>query len=143
MHITRDMCFPVGGTYITRDICFPGRGTHITRDMCFPSGGTHITRDMCYPGREHISLGICVSKVGERISVEICVSQVTGGKNLKVPGDSAGFRRILTTLITQRMERTFTNSMNDNKFDVSALLLVKAPCSSTLVRGHLPKVTTN
>ena len=44
---------------------------------------------------EHISLGICVSKVGERISVEICVFQVTGGL---VAGDSAGCRRILTTL---------------------------------------------
>ena len=38
--------------YITRDTCFPGGGTHITRDMCFPGGGTHITRDMCFPGRE-------------------------------------------------------------------------------------------
>ena len=142
-HTTRHTCFSGGGTNFTRDTCFLGRGTYITRDMCFPGGGTHILRDMCYPGREHISLGICVSKVGERISVEICVSQVTGGKNLKVPGDSAGCRRILTTLITQRMERTFRNSTNDNKFDVSALLLVKVPFSSTLVRGHLPKTTTN
>ena len=47
---------------------------------------------------EHISLGICVSKVGERISVEISVSQVTGYKNLKEAGDSAGCRLILTTL---------------------------------------------
>ena len=25
--------------------------------------GEHITRDMCFLGREHISLGICVSQV--------------------------------------------------------------------------------
>ena len=48
---------------------------------------------------EHITLGTCVSKVGERISIEICVSQVTGGKNLKVAGDSDGCQRILTTLV--------------------------------------------
>ena len=35
-----------------------------------------ITRDMCFLGREHISLGICVSQVGEHISLGICVSQV-------------------------------------------------------------------
>ena len=51
---------------------------------------------------EHISLGICVSKVGERISVEISVSQVTGDKNLKEAGDSAGCRLILTTLYVDR-----------------------------------------
>ena len=71
---------------------------HITRDMCFPGGVTHITRDMCFPGREHISLGICVSQAREHISVGMCVSQVTGGKNIKVAGDSAGCRGILTTL---------------------------------------------
>ena len=92
------MRFPGGGTHITRDMCFPGRGTHITRDMCFPGGGTHITRDMCFPGREHISLGLCVSQAREHISVGMCVSQVTGGKNIKVAGDSAGCRCILTTL---------------------------------------------
>ena len=58
--------FPRWGTHITRDMCFPGRGTDITRDMCFPGGGIHIL------GREHMSLGIHVSKVGERISVDIC-----------------------------------------------------------------------
>ena len=51
----------------------------------FPGGGTHILRDMCVRFREHISQGICVS-------------QVTGGKSVKVAGDGAGFRRILTTL---------------------------------------------
>ena len=56
--------FPRSGTHVTRDMCFPGGGTHITRDMCFPGGGTHITRDMCFLGRENISLGICVSQVG-------------------------------------------------------------------------------
>ena len=56
--------FPVRGTHIIRDICFPGRGTQITRDIYFPGRGTHITRDMCFPVGEHISLGICVSQVG-------------------------------------------------------------------------------
>ena len=36
----------------------------------------HITRDTCFPGREHISLGICVSHVGEHRSLGIRVSQV-------------------------------------------------------------------
>ena len=49
----------------------------------------------------------------------------------------------VSTTFTQSMERTFRHNMDDTKFDVSALLLVKVPCSSTLVRGHLPKVTTN
>ena len=80
------------------DTCFPGGGTDITRDTCFPGGGIYITRDMCFPGKEHISLGMCVSQVGERISVGICVSQGTGGKNIKVAGDSASCRGILTTL---------------------------------------------
>ena len=62
--ITRDMCFPGRETHITRDICFPGRGTHITSDICFPGRKTHITRDMCFRVGEHISLGICVSQVG-------------------------------------------------------------------------------
>ena len=33
--------------------------------------------------------------------------------------------------------------MDDTKFDVSALLLVKVTCSSILVSDHLPKATTN
>ena len=52
------------GKPITRDMCLPGRGKHITRDMCFPGGGKHVTRSMCFPSEEHISLGICVSLVG-------------------------------------------------------------------------------
>ena len=32
--------------------------------MCLPGRGTHITRDICFPGREHTSLEICVSQVG-------------------------------------------------------------------------------
>ena len=79
-------------------MCFPGRGTYITRDMCFPGGGIHILRDIFFLCREHMSLGIRVSKVGERISVDICVSKVTGGKKFKLAGDSGGCRRILTTL---------------------------------------------
>ena len=79
-------------------MCFPGRGTYITRDMCFPGGGIHLLRDIFFLGREHMSLGIRVSKVGERISVDICVSKVTGGKKFKLAGDSGGCRRILTTL---------------------------------------------
>ena len=79
-------------------MCFPGRGTYITRDMCFPGGGIHILRDIFFLGREHMSLGIRVSKVGERISVDICVSKVTGGKKFKLARDSGGCRRILTTL---------------------------------------------
>ena len=67
-HITRDMCFPGGETDITRDMCFPGGGTQIFRDICFPCGGTRITRDMCFPVGEDISLGVCVSQVGEHIS---------------------------------------------------------------------------
>ena len=39
----------------------------MTRDMGFPGRGTHITRDMSFQGREHISLGICVSLVGKHI----------------------------------------------------------------------------
>ena len=53
---------------------------------------------MCFPGGGDILLGIQVSQVGEHISLGICVSQVTVGKNIKVAGDSAGCRRILTTL---------------------------------------------
>ena len=90
--------FPRWGTHITRDMCFPGRGTYITRDMCFPGGGIHLLRDIFFLGREHMSLGIRVSKVGERISVDICVSKVTGGKKFKLAGDSGGCRCILTTL---------------------------------------------
>ena len=45
--MTRDTCFPGGGTHITRDTCFPGGGTHITRDTCFPGGGTYISRGIC------------------------------------------------------------------------------------------------
>ena len=60
----RDMCFPGGRTHITKNMCFPGRGTHITREMCLPGEGTHITRDMCFPGGGHISLGICISHLG-------------------------------------------------------------------------------
>ena len=49
------------------------------------------------------ALGICVSHVGEHISLGICVSQVgehmfAGSNNLKVAGDSAGYRRFFTTL---------------------------------------------
>ena len=57
--------FPRKGIHITRVLCFPGRGTHITRDMCFPGRRTHITRVLCFSGRGTISLGICVSQVGE------------------------------------------------------------------------------
>ena len=35
-----------------------------------------ITGDMRFPSREHISLGICVSHVGEDMSLGIRVSQV-------------------------------------------------------------------
>lgn len=63
---------------------FLGRGTLLTRNMCFLVRVTHITRDVFFVGREHISVGMCVS-------------QVTGGKNIKVGGDSAGCRGILTT----------------------------------------------
>ena len=48
IHITRDTCFPGGGTHITRDMCSPGKGTHISRDTCFSGGGTHITRAVSY-----------------------------------------------------------------------------------------------
>ena len=58
--ITRDMCFPGGGTHITRDMGFPGEGTHITKGMCFLGGGTRITRDMCFPsGWAHITRDMC------------------------------------------------------------------------------------
>ena len=33
--MTRDMCFPGGGTDITGDTCFLGRGTHTTRDISY------------------------------------------------------------------------------------------------------------
>ena len=42
--------------------------------MCFQGTGTHITRDMCFPGREHTSLVICASQVGEHISLGMWVS---------------------------------------------------------------------
>ena len=76
--ITRDMCFPGGGTHLTRDMCFPGRGTHITRVMCFPGGGTHITRDMCFPrGGTRITRDMCFPRGGTRITRDkLCVSQV-------------------------------------------------------------------
>ena len=48
---------------------FPHLETHITRDMCFPAGGAHISRDMCFLGEEQISLGICVSQLGEHIKL--------------------------------------------------------------------------
>ena len=38
----------------------------MTRNMCF-------SRDMSLPGREHISVGIYVSQVGECISVGIII----------------------------------------------------------------------
>ena len=41
----------------------------MTRDMCFPAGGAHISRDMCFLGEEQISLGICVSQLGEHIKL--------------------------------------------------------------------------
>ena len=37
---------------------------------------THITRVLCFPGGEQISLGKCVSLVGDHISLGICVSWV-------------------------------------------------------------------
>ena len=52
---------------------------HISLGRCVSQVGEHIllgTRDMCFPSREHISLGIHVSQVGEHISLGICVSQV-------------------------------------------------------------------
>ena len=49
-----------------------GRRTHITGDMYFMGRGTHhITREMCLLGRRthnFLSLGICVSWVGEHIN---------------------------------------------------------------------------
>ena len=69
---------------MTRDTCFPGGGTHITRDICFPGGGTHITRDTCFQLGEHISLGIRFSQVGEHISLGIRVSQVVEHMSLLV-----------------------------------------------------------
>ena len=44
--------------------------------MCFPGRGRYITSDMGFAGREHISLVIWVSQVGEHISLGIWVSQV-------------------------------------------------------------------
>ena len=55
---------------------FPRKGKTYHKGYGFPGGGTHITRDMCSQGREHISLGICVSQVGEHISLGISVSHV-------------------------------------------------------------------
>ena len=96
-HITRDIGFPDRGTQITRDTCFQGGGTHITRDTCFPGGGTHITGDMCFPGGGNTyHQGYLFPGRGRLISRD--VSQVTGGKTVKVAGDSAACRRILTTL---------------------------------------------
>ena len=70
-HITRDMCSLGRRTHITSDMCFKGRGTYITKDMCSPGRGTDITSDTCFQGREHMSLVIWVSRVGERISLGI------------------------------------------------------------------------
>ena len=51
---------------------FLGRGTLFTRNMCFLVKVRHITRDVCFVGREHISVGICVSWVRERITGDMC-----------------------------------------------------------------------
>ena len=62
------------GTHIPKNVCFPGRISHITTYMYFQDRRTHVTKNVCFPGREHISLVICVSLVGERIALGICVS---------------------------------------------------------------------
>ena len=71
------MCIlvPGRGTHNTKDMCFPCRGIHITRDMFFLGGGTPITRDIGFPcrGTHHLA---CVSHVGQHISLGICVSLV-------------------------------------------------------------------
>ena len=51
---------------------FLGRGTLFTRNMCFVTRVTRITRDVCFVGREHISVGICVSWVREHITGDMC-----------------------------------------------------------------------
>ena len=54
--------------YFVSVILFSQVEERILVGICVPpGGGTHITRDMCFPGGEHISLGICVSQVGECI----------------------------------------------------------------------------
>ena len=65
------MCSLGRRTHITSDMCFKGKGTYITKYMCSPGRGTDITRDTCFQGREHMSLVIWVSRVGERISLGI------------------------------------------------------------------------
>ena len=80
--------------------------------MCFPGGATYITRDTCFAGREGASqIRTCRSWLKQflflflfynffnRLRFFASFVQFTGGKNLKVAGDSAGGWRILTTLI--------------------------------------------
>ena len=102
-HITMDMCFP-GREQISLVICVFRVGEQVSLGICVSWVRTNITRDMCFPGRGHISLarnkffsrqgdtyhkgyvfngrathitiGICVSRVGEHISLGICVSLV-------------------------------------------------------------------
>ena len=51
---------------------FLGRGSLLTRNMCFLVRVTHITRDVFFVGREHISVGMCVSWVREHITGDTC-----------------------------------------------------------------------
>ena len=59
--------------------CFLG---YLDQDNVFPWWGKHITRNMFFPAREHISLGISVSLLGEPISLGICVSML--GKHISL-----------------------------------------------------------
>ena len=43
---------------------------HITRYMCF-QGRKHVVSDMCSPVGKHISLPICVDRIGKHISLAI------------------------------------------------------------------------
>ena len=79
-----------------------------------------------------MSLGIRVSKVGERISVDICVSKVTGGKKFKLAGDSGGCRRILTN-----RRKSSTSSIKKS----GAVLISRRSCSR-IVTG-LPCIGLN
>ena len=80
---------------------FPKWGNTHHYGYVFPGRRTYITRDRCFAGRVHISLGICVSQVGERISLRICVSQVGEHISLGICISQAAEQLSLGILVSQ------------------------------------------
>ena len=74
--------------------------------MCSPGRGTDITRDTCFQGREHMSLVIWVSRVGERISLGIRVSRVGEHMSLVIYVSSVGERIPLAIWVKTRSSKS-------------------------------------